>query len=152
MEKIKNFIAYCNNIIQSGGRSSALKPLLCLSVFAIIGMWLTPESIAIKDFPFKGVFVFAFALIVCVALISYIILIFKAPRLLQSEHYQLAMRRMDLAAQQLGKDPDFQIGNDTSQAILLNREVETESKSVPEHRDAGEGVIPSEVPYVGECK
>lgn len=106
-DMLKFFLPKIFAMIQSGGRSSAIKPLLCLSVFSLVGMCLAPESIQIYGIAIKGIFAYSFACIVVVVLLSYFILLFKNPRLLQSEHYQLAMRKMDLAAQQKGKPPSF---------------------------------------------
>ena len=104
---VKLFLPKMFSMIQSGGRSSVLKPLLCLAGFTLVGIFLSPETMQIFGLPLKGVFACVFAGISCLVLISYLIFIFKDPRLLQSEHYQLAMRRMDIAAQRLGAPPNF---------------------------------------------
>ncbi len=104
---VKLFLPKMFSMIQSGGRSSAIKPLLCLAGFTLVGIFLSPEAAQIFGLSLKGILVCIFAAISFVVLISYLILIFKDPRLLQSEHYQLAMRRMDIAAQRLGAPPNF---------------------------------------------
>lgn len=105
---IKNFLfPKLFSMVQSGGRSSALKPLLCLAALSLVGMFLSPESLSIYGISVKGMFAFTFSLTGVTTLISYVILLFKNPRFLQSEHYQLAMRRMDIAAQQTGTPPNF---------------------------------------------
>ena len=104
---VKLFLPKMFSMIQSGGRSSAIKPLLCLDGFTLVGIFLSPEAAQILGLSLKGILVCVFAAISFVALISYLVLIFKDPRLLQSEHYQLAMRRMDIAAQRLGAPPNF---------------------------------------------
>ena len=118
---LKLFLPRIFAMIQSGGRSSAIKPLLCLAVFSLGGMWVAPEYILIYNIALKGIFACSFACVVFVALISYIILIFKNPRLLQSEHYQLAMRKMDLAAQRQGTPPSFIDVNDEAQTETLKK-------------------------------
>ena len=130
---MKLFLPKMFSMIQSGGRSSAIKPLLCLVGFTLVGIFLSPESAQIVGLPLKGILVCVFAAISFVTLISYLVLIFKDPRLLQSEHYQLAMRRMDIAAQRLGAPPNFVdvrdvaqprheslVGIDASKRILVN--------------------------------
>lgn len=104
---VRLFLPKMFSMIQSGGRSSAIKPLLCLAGFTLLGIFLSPESVQIFSLSLKGIFVCVFAVIAFVAMISYLILLFKDPRLLQSEHYQLAMRRMDLASQRMGAPPNF---------------------------------------------
>ena len=71
---------------------------------------------------------------------------------MQSEHYQLSMRRMDLAAQQLGRAPDFHMGNDSSQAILLEDEKEKVAAVETKLGQIENGAYPSETEDSEESK
>ena len=100
MDFLKQFFPRISSMIQSGGRSSAMKPILCVLTLALIALWIVPSEL-------KIVLAVVFCCCAGVALAAYLVLLFKDPRLLQSEHYQLAMRKMDLAAQREGKEPTF---------------------------------------------
>lgn len=95
------------SMIQSGGRSSAMKPMLSIGVVLFLAMVCMPSEVQIYNVPIKGLLGGAFCIYLIFAIRAYYKILEKDPKLLQSEHYQLAMRRMDIAVQRLGTPPDF---------------------------------------------
>ena len=109
MKILKNLLACCNDMIQSGGRSSAMKPMLYVVAFSFLGMWFSPKDVLFFNVSIKAVVGIVFCISLMAAIIGYFYLLMRDPRLLQSEKYQLSMRRMDIATQRLGKDPEFHL-------------------------------------------
>ena len=91
-----------SDMIQSGWRSSAMKPLLCADAILFLIVWIMPESVNFLDISVKGILGLMSCLMMLLTAIAFFILLFKDRKCLQSEHFQLSMRRMDLDAQRLG--------------------------------------------------
>ena len=149
---IQMLVPKLSAMIQSGGRSSAMKPMLCIGVVLFFAMVCMPSAVEIYGLSVKGALGAAFLGYILCATLAYFILLFKDPKLLQSEHYQLSMRRMDLAAQQLGRAPDFHMGNDSSQAILLEDEKEKVAAVETKLGQIENGAYPSETEDSEESK
>lgn len=101
------------SMMQSGGRSSVMKPILYVMVCALIGLWISPSEIVVLGMALKAIMGVSFVATLFVAVGAYVFYSYKNPRLLQSEHYQLAMRKMDLATQRIGTEPTFVEGSNT---------------------------------------
>ncbi len=129
-----------------------MKPMLCIGVVLFFAMVCIPSAVEIYGLSVKGALGAAFLVYILCAILAYFILLFKDPKLLQSEHYQLSMRRMDLAAQQLGRAPDYHISDNASQAILLDGERETTVDVGTRLERVEEGAYPSETTDTEELK
>lgn len=88
---------------QSGGRSSAMRPILCLVGLSFLAILVTPDIIVTGGISLKVVPVGIFFVSTFAAIVAYFRLLAKDPRYLQSENFQLVMRQMDYASQQLGQ-------------------------------------------------
>ena len=116
MSKLMQFLVpKLSSMIQSGGRSSAMKPMLSIGVVLFLVMVCMPSDVQIYNVSIKGLLGVAFCVYLIFAIRAYYKILEKDPKLLQSEHYQLSMRQMDLAAQRLGEQPTLQIGINTTQ-------------------------------------
>ena len=140
------------SMIQSGGKSSAMKPMLSLGVVLFLAMVCMPSDVQIYNVSIKGLLGVAFCVYLIFAIRAYYKILEKDPKLLQSEHYQLSMRQMDLAAQQLGRAPDYHIGDNSSQAILIDGKLEAKAGEETKLERVGKEVYPSETTYSEELK
>ena len=129
-----------------------MKPMLSIGVVLFLSMVCMPSDVQIYTVPIKGLLGGAFCIYLIFAIRAYYKILEKDPKLLQSEHYQLSMRRMDLAAQQLGRAPDFHMGNDSSQAILLEDEKEKVASVETRLGQIENGAYPSETEDSEESK
>ena len=139
MDFLKQLFPRISSIIQSGGRSSAMKPILCVLSLALIGLWIVPSEL-------KIVLAVVFCCCAGVALAAYLVLLFKDPRLLQSEHYQLAMRQMDLASRRIGASPTFGDENDSAELPPPQQQLPQGGSSAP----SGEGSVIGKIVEVGK--
>lgn len=110
-----------SSMIQSGGRSSAMKPVLYLVSIVLICLWIAPDIKLGENLTLKAVVAMVFCLAVIVALFGFVFLLLKCPEKLQSERYQLAMRRMDIAAQRAGLPPSY-VGGDNAIGVTNEEE------------------------------
>ena len=127
-------------MMQSGGRSSAMKPVLCAMVLTLIGLRIAPQGIVIVGMELKALMGISFVLVLLVAMGIYVFYSFTNPRLLQSEHYQLAMRKMDLAIQRTGTEPVFIEGSNTNGLSLHDRAPDSNKDEEPQLTGAEVGV------------
>lgn len=91
-----------SDMIQSGWRSSAIKPILCADTILFLIVWIMPESVVFYGISVKGILGLMSCLMMLLTAIAFFILLFIDRKCLQSEHFQLSMRQMDLDAQRLG--------------------------------------------------
>ena len=97
-----------------------MKPMLSIGVILFLAMLCMPSTVQIYGIPIKGVLGCMIVVYICFAIHSYYKVLNKDPKLLQSEHYQLSMRRMDIASQRLGGQLNFQDANNVTQLEVEN--------------------------------
>lgn len=129
---------------QSGGRSSAMRPMLCLAGLSFLAIFVTPDIDFVNGLSLKVVPVGIFFVSTVAAIVAYFVLLSKDPRYLQSENFQLVMRQYDYAAQQLGHPIALMPTEDASesQKLTASRDaVDVDrnmiSASVPEKKGEG---------------
>lgn len=153
MSKLIQFLVpKLSSMIQSGGKSSAMKPMLSIGVVLFLAMVCMPSGEQIYNVSIKGFLGVVFSVYLAFAIRAYYKILEKDPKLLQSEHYQLSMRQMDLAAQQLGRAPDYHIDDNASQDILLDGELETKASLGNAQERVEKRAHPSEPTYSEESK
>lgn len=140
------------SMIQSGGRSSAMKPMLSIGVVLFLAMVFMPNDVQIYNVSIKGLLGVAIVVYLIFAIRAYNKIFEKDPKLLQSEHYQLSMRQMDLAAQQTGRAPDYYIGDNASQVMLLDGQQETKERVEANFGSIIQESCPAETTYSEELK
>lgn len=119
-----NLEKYFAEALQKGQRSSAMSPLLWLnSIVSIPSLIL---STRVED-PFRYVLFCLTVLIVLCTLVSYVYLLRRDPRLVQSETFQLESRRLDIIASK-GEAPVIASTVEISEPPLL----ETGEEAGPE--------------------
>lgn len=105
---------------QSGGRSSAMRPMLCLVGLSFLAIFVTPDIDIVKGLSLKVVPVGMFFVSAVAAIVAYFMLLSRNPRYLQSENFQLVMRQYDYASQQLGHPIALTPTEDASELPKLN--------------------------------
>ena len=92
----EQFMVQLANLMKSGSRTNAFAPLVWLCgtvIFAGIGGLFYFDDPIIK-YVFLGLLV----LVVIFALVMYVVLLVKDPRLLQSEHFRIEDKKLDIIA------------------------------------------------------